>query len=345
MSLRVNNMAAVSALAIILPITVGCTGCGGPAPQEGGLQSSTEAPAAPSVGAGLRLPEPRLAQASDSDLGRRAKETFWGAFHAGQYEALPGITRLLTAAYLENPRAPEITLLLGHAHLWKVSERRRLEERDPTITDHLVLAERYFEEAYRLNHGDHRIVGWLGSVRMPLGRIRQDGGLTREGYLLLQEAVRRYPQFNHFTAGFALSGLPANDERYRQALEHMWQNVDKCSGVRTDQAPSGLSAYELAERVDPACVNTPKAPHNYEGVMLNMGDMLVKAGEPEVARSVYARARLSPAYQTWPYREKLEQRILSAEEAAELFARARSPEEEPEIMFGSAYSCAACHAR
>lgn len=274
-----------------------------------------------------------------------AQESFWRAFYAGRYEALPGATALLTAAYLENPRDPEVALLLAHAHLWKVAERRRVEGRDPTVTDHLVLAEAYFEEAYRLAPTDHRIVGWLASVRIPLGGLRQDSALARRGYALLEEAARRYPAFNHFTAAFAMSGLPATDARYQRALDHVWQNVARCGGPRGGAVPSDRSVYERARAADPACANTPKAPHNYEGFMLNLGDMLVKAGKPEQARAVYAQARFAPAYADWPHRERLEQRILDAEGAAALFARARSPEEEPEMMFGSAYSCAACHQR
>jgi hypothetical protein len=277
-----------------------------------------------------------------------ARQTFWDAFYASDYGALDRVTFLLTAAYLENPRDPELTLLLAHAHLWRVSERRRLAEPDPTVTDHLALAEAYFEEAYRLAPDDHRIVGWLGSVRMPLGGLRQDSVLAREGYDLLEEAVRRYPEFNHFTAGFSLGGLPADDPRFEAALGHLWANVDACSGVRAGDALDDASVYDLAVRTDVSCGNTAKAPHNYEGFMLTLGDLLVKAGDPDRARAVYGRARLSPAYDEWPYRDKLEQRVLSADEAAALFAQARAPDsdvEEPEILFGSAYSCAACHQR
>lgn len=336
---------ASCAVLAALVIAAGCAGSDSYEPRESDPQTATRAPAPSLAATDLRLPEPRPAQPSGSDLARGAKKSFWGVFDAGQYQALPGVIRLLTAAYLENPRDAEVTLLLAHAHLWKLAERRRLDERDPTITDHMVLAEQYFEEAYRLNPADHRIIGWLGSVRMPLGGLRQDSALAREGYLLLEEAARRYPEFNHFTAGFAMSGLPATDERYQRALEHVWQNVEQCGGTRGNEALPGRSAYELAQEADPSCANTRKAPHNYEGFMLNLGDMLVKAGESEQARSVYARARLSPVYEEWPYREKVEQRILNAEEAAALFARTRSPEADPEIMFGSAYSCAACHQR
>ena len=293
------------------------------------------------------LPDPRPARPSNPGLAQHAQRTFWDAFYGGRYEALDQVTMLLTAAYLENPRDAAVTLLLAHAHLWRVAERRRLGQNDPTVTDHLALAEAYFEEAYRLAPEDHRIIGWLGSVRMPLGGLRQDSAFAQAGYDLLQEATRRYPAFNHFTAGFALSGLPADDPRYAEGVEHVWANVEQCSGSREDAPAGSLSPYEAALQTDPVCANTEKAPHNYEGFMLNLGDMLVKAGEPAKARAVYARAELSPTYADWPYRDKLEQRMLGADEAAALFARAGTADgaEMPEMLFGSAYACAACHQR
>ena len=321
--------------------------CSGPGVSDAPRPAPVDAPA-PTVGldrAAFGLAAPREAQASSPGLAQHAQGTFWEAFYAGDYGRLDEVTFLLTAAYLQNPRDAGVTLLLAHAHLWRVAERSRLGAADPTITDHLALAEAYFEEAYRLAPDDHRIAGWIGSARMPLGQIRQDSALARSGLDLLEESARLYPEFNHFTAGFALSGLPADDPGFAVALDHMQANVDRCLGGA--DAPADVSAYEAALRANPVCANTEKAPHNYEGFMLNLGDMLVKAGEPERARAVYARAELSPTYDDWPYRETIEQRVLDADEAAALFASAAAdPEvEEPETVFGSAYSCAACHQR
>lgn len=303
----------------------------------------------------VELPEPRTPAPADGDGAAEAREAFRSAFEGGAYEALPDLIRLLTAAYLDAPRDPATTLLLAHAHLWRAAESDRLEEPDPRITEHLVLAERYFEEAYRLRPSDHRILGWLASVRMPLGRVHADPDRVEEGYRLLGESVRRYPEFNHFTAGFALARYPAEHERFHEALEHMWANIERCSGATADVEPPA-SAYDRARQADPACANTPGAPHNFEGFMLTLGDMLLKAGRPEQAREAYGRARTSPRYAEWPYRGILEERMERAPELAERFRhgeREGGPPpgqgagtlEEPKTVFGSGYSCAVCHAR
>ena len=65
---------------------------------------------------------------------------------------------MLTAAYLENPSDPELALLLPHVHLWTLSERSRgAAAADPGITDHAILADRYFGEAHALASSDARI--------------------------------------------------------------------------------------------------------------------------------------------------------------------------------------------
>ncbi len=307
-------------------------------PNAAARQSPESEPAADL--SGLHLPDPRAPHRSESDLARRASAAFRQALLAGRYEALPGITRLLSAAYLENPHDPEIALLLAHAHLWRISERARLDTPDPSITDHLILAERYFEQAYRLSPEDHRIIGWLGTVRLSLGRLHQDEALERQGHRLLQEAVRRYPQFNHFTAGYVLGGYPRDHAWYREALDHMQRNIGHCSGVRSGEITADRSIYDLAARADDACANSASVPHNFEGFLMSMGDMLMKAGDPRLAQAFYVRAREAPAYGSWPYRELLERRIAQAGSAA-----AGAPGDRLEMMSGSAYSCTACHAR
>lgn len=322
-------------IGLVLAAGLLIAGCrGGPGEADGRDDTAVTA-------AELRLRAPREARPSDSGQAAQARAAFWDAFTGQRYEAIPGLLRQLTAAFLENPRDPETALILAHAHLWRTAERARLEMRDPMIVDHLVLAEHYFEEAYRLNPDDHRIIGWLGSVRYPMGAARQDESLAAEGALLLAEGVRRYPQFNHFTTAFSYAGLPADDPRFRDALDQLWRNVDVCSGIRHEAGSEQLGLYERAAASDLACANSEKAPHNFEGFVLNLGDMLVKSGRADEAVAVYQRARLSPTYAAWPYRGLLEERIANAPEAA---SRALQRQVVP-MMVGSAYACSACHAR
>jgi hypothetical protein len=272
----------------------------------------------------------------------RAHAAFWQAFEGERYEAIPAVVQQLGGAFAENPRDAQTALLLGHSHLWKAAERTREGKRDPSTIDHVVLAEHYFEQAHRLAPEDHRILGWLGSTRLSLGAARRDDALRGEGDRMLDEAVRRHPRFNLFTAGFVRASLPASDPKFHTALEQMWRNIESCSGVTPGAAEGGeVNIYELAQRADPVCANTEKAPHNFEGFILVLGDMLMKAGKEEQAVDVYARAKLAPTYTVWPYREVLEKRVQDAPETAR---RVRNGEPAP-MVSGSAYTCVACHAR
>lgn len=289
----------------------------------------------------------KVAEASQSDLAKQATQTFWEHFHAGNYEQIPDIRFLLTAAYLENPNDPQIALLLAHTHLWGLAERDRGAE-DPLITDHAILAEKYFSEARRLNPEDARIPGWLGSVKLALGSIHQDEKATREGYFMLKEAVRLWPEFNNFTAGFAVSGLAANSEIYQEGLEYQWENIDVCiesTGESIDRTQPDYTKYLALETTTGSkrtCWNSWIAPHNFEGFFLNMGDMLLKNGDAEAAAKIYQIAQDSPAYDSWPYKSVLEERLATLDSLAQQFLTA-DLESQPEIMFNSTYNCMACH--
>jgi hypothetical protein len=101
-----------------------------------------------------------------------------------------------------------------------------------------------------------------------------------------------------------------------------------------------LQTKEGAKRV---CWNSWIAPHNFEGFLLNFGDMLVKAGEPEKAVTMYRNARLTSDYATWPYRHLLDARIADAARNVEVFRRADARAGGPTIMVRSRYACMGCH--
>jgi hypothetical protein len=54
----------------------------------------------------------------------------------------------LKAAYLENPHDAKVAAHIGFLHIWRLSERRRLETIPPQITDDAVLARKYFGGRY-----------------------------------------------------------------------------------------------------------------------------------------------------------------------------------------------------
>jgi hypothetical protein len=285
------------------------------------------------------------AQRSDA---KSANAKFWDVFHGGHYEAIPETLDGLTAAYLENPGDAETAAHIGWMHIWRASESARNEHLAPTVTDDVVLSHKYFGEAVALNPDDARYFGFLASTELIEGTIHKDEKLTRRGYFDLMESVSAWPEFNLFTAGYVMSGLPHTDDKYKDALDYQWETLDKCAGEKVDRKTAAYTKYmplETTQGKKRVCWNSWIAPHNFEGFFLNMGDMLVKEGDPATARNVYAQAKVSKTYASWPYRDVLERRMADAEANVPLFQKPppKTVKASTRIMLDSKFACMACH--
>ena len=290
----------------------------------------------------VRAAPEKTASAQRTELARRADALFWETLHAGRYDAIGAALELQTAAYLENPRDAVTAARAGWLHVWRLAESSRMTRVPATITNDATMSRRYFEEAVRLAPDEARYLGFLGSLTVTEGTIHADERAVRRGYYLLRDSIDAWPEFNLFTAGYTLARLPAGSAGFREALEWQWRTLDLCAGRPIDRrAPDFSTAMARATTEGPqrVCWNSTIAPHNFEGFFMNMGDMLVKSGEPAIARRIYAQARLSPTYAAWPHRAVLERRIADADTNVEAF---RTDTGTP-MMGRSAYACVACH--
>jgi hypothetical protein len=275
----------------------------------------------------------------------KADEVFWRTFHGAKYDAIQSVIDELTAAYLKTPKDAVTAAHIGWLHTWRVAERARMPGAPATITDDVVLGRKYFHEAVSLEPTEARYLGFLATQVLSEGRIDQNERLTREGYFMLKDAVRAWPEFNLFTAGYVMSGLPPESLQFKEGLEFQWQNMDVCAGELVDRANPDYSKYmslDVKTGKKRACWNSWIAPHNLEGFFLNMGDMLVKAGEVKTARAIYADAKASREYATWKFQGVLDDRIVQAEANVAAFNHADSANTTP-IMIDSTFACMACH--
>jgi hypothetical protein len=299
-----------------------------------------------------------VAQAANSaprqPFAAQADQQFLETFHRGDYTHIQTALEAETAAYLRNPMDAQTAAHLGWLHMWRVAEHNRLEHAPPTITDDLALARKYFARAVALDPDDARFRGFLASAMLAEAQIDHDDSLRQQGAATMRQAVQDWPAFNLFTAGYVASGQPADSAGFKQALALQWQNLEVCAHTHLDRQGANLDRFAEAVRSASAgtrdaraCLNSPMAPHNEEGFMLNMGDMLVKSGDWQTAGKIYALARRSPDYAQWPYREVLEQRIRDAQANVTAFNAAAVPGQKPAtpIMLGSGFSCTACHQR
>jgi hypothetical protein len=283
-----------------------------------------------------------------TELATRADALFWITFHGGEYEQIPAALEGLTGAYVSDPRDAVTAAHIGWLHIWRLSERRRLTSVPATITDDAVLARRYFQESVALNPGEPRYLGFLASATLAEGAIHQDERLTRHGYFMLLDAIKAWPEFNLFTAGYVMSAQPADSRNFKRALKWQWQAADVCVGGKVDRNNPDFTRYmslATTEGKKRACWNSWIAPHNFEGFFMNMGDMLVKAGDWQTARRVYENVKLSPTYMQWPFRKVLELRIRDAADNVRAFnttTEANAPADQ-QVMINSAFACMACH--
>jgi hypothetical protein len=287
----------------------------------------------------------KTAAASRSDAATKADELFWRVFHGGKYEAIDGTLEALTAAYLAAPDDPKTAGHIAWLHNWRVAERSRLPSVPATITDDTMLARRYFQEAVNLDPSDARALGFLAGHTLAEGALHADERLTREGYFMMLDAIDAWPEFNLFTGGYVFSRLPSDSPQFREGLEWQWRTLDACIDGKLDRANPDYSRYmalETAEGPKRACWNSWIAPHNLEGFFLNMGDMLVKAGDWRTAQKIYANAKLPPSYAAWKYQAVLDDRIIRAKANV---ARFNAPDsaQDARIMIESPFACMGCH--
>ncbi|HSW93455.1 MAG TPA: hypothetical protein VLJ15_03775 [Gammaproteobacteria bacterium] len=289
-----------------------------------------------------------------SQLTSAAENQFWMTLHQGKYDEIDNTTRLLMAAWLRNPNNPQLAAHLGFLHIWQLTERYREKVIYPTIVDNIVLSKKYFSEAVQLDPADARSLGFLGDSQLVEGTIFNDEREQVHGYFTLKKAIRMWPEFNYFTAGYVMSSLPAGSDHFKEGLAWQWATLDLCAMQHVPHENPDFSIYmknETQSGPKRACWNSWIAPYNFEGFFLNMGDMLVKAGDWQTAIRIYRNARLAGNYESWPYRAFLENRIVNAKANVIHFqnqklntgASNRAWDPNKMILFNSGYGCLACH--
>lgn len=283
----------------------------------------------------------------ETPLSKIAEDYFWENFHAGNYDSIPKMKNLLTAAYLENPGNSILAAHIGFVSMWALSERKRSKDtNNATIIYNATIAKKFFQESYDLNPNDPRIEGFLGVAQMSEGTINYDDKEVIRGYFTLDHAVGEWPEFNDFTMGYMLTQLNKSNSRFSEGIEMFWDNLDVCTentASRTNPDYSPYMRLETTTGEKRVCWNGWIAPHNFEGFFMAFGDALVKNGQVDTAVKMYNNAKLSKTYYTWKYREFLENRIANAKENVQFFNEQGHKDDNKVIMIKSSFSCMGCH--
>ena len=157
-----------------------------------------------------------------------------------------------------------------------------------------------------LDTSDGRYLGFHRILIMIEGTIHNDRYLIRKGYYQGLEPINQWPQFNLFTVGYVLGGNPKGSKRVEEAVGMMWRNVEVCADKSVDHNdPNFESLLKLRSREKRslylrACWNSQIAPYNFQGFILNFGDLLVKQGNSVAALHAYSISKQHRDFNNWP---------------------------------------------
>ena len=291
----------------------------------------------------------KVGRASTSSLAPEANAFFWQALHGGQYDRIPEAIERLTRAFMDDPYDADLARRIAFLHAWRLVERNRLGSIPDNISDEAVLSDHYYKVSRDLAPGDYRMLGAVAVLEMLNGVLLDDEKLLRQGYHNGLVANRKWPEFNYFTTATALATLPHTDPKFKQALEWQWKLLDACGSWQDFK--DNLTIEEFAKRYPGdkrVCWDSLIAPHNMEGTLLHMGDMLVKSGDWQKGVEIYNQIKGVRYYENWPLKDFLEQRIANARENVEHFRvdytrRLREKIERPAMLLHSGYFCVSCH--
>ena len=286
-----------------------------------------------------------------------AIERFWAIFHGNDYAAIPEVQAQLQAALKHDSENPTLYALLGAAHFWHAGEYTRDPKPDVNVLQQdLPTAVQLFQTALHLDYdaqhpigyvyNDH-LPGFLGVTTVHVGQRIGDPSLIGEGDQMLDYSVYQFPEFNNFNRWAAHNADPRDSESYRKGLDSLWQALDACIGGAIDRTNPDirpdLYLQTAVGRKSTCWSENAMAPHSFEGIMLNLGNGLVKAGQVDVARIVYANAQYAKNYSAWPYRQVLES-IASSDliARAALYTDSDSTNDPPVTVPNR--SCVYCHA-
>jgi hypothetical protein len=253
--------------------------------------------------------------------------------------------------------SPRILARLGFLNIWRFSERFRLLSDGKTFDEattqlmyqSLGACAEYFTKATEIDLKNSVYRGFAADCNLAMSESPNGAKYGMKGLELAAQAIRRNPDFNLFTVAYVLTSLPNDQPEFNLGMEMMWKNLDVCFSTKVDRSNPNVSGYLkdfLPIGTKRFCLNSDISPHNFEGFFMIFGDLLVKAGQPGIAKIMYANAKLLPSFYTWPLRETLFQKIATADQNVAQYKLPVLPMTKPNygtITFHTEKSCMVCH--
>jgi hypothetical protein len=277
-----------------------------------------------------------------------AKAEFWQKFGGGDLQGALTAQQKMIAAYPANPQDDELARLIGFAYLLGVGTANG----PPTKPDPAALQNSIHYAQLAVDNAPTPAAknydsGFLGGFGYSVASFSGDTA-AQENYRQLIENVTRssIPAFGYLTRADVMAGAAKGSADFASSLESYFRFYEVCTGKQIDRKNPDPAALLTRPFVidDPACGNSTKVPHNASGSLMNLADAMVKAGNIEGAKPVYAAIKRSEGFAGWnpSFAKVVDERL-----AGDLKARAAeydkpgNPMTQPFIGVG----CGGCHQR
>ena len=286
-----------------------------------------------------------------------AIEQFWKIYHGNQYGQIPEVQQQLQNAIDHDPDNSTLYALLGATHFWHIGEYTRDPNPNPAVLQQdMPTAVDLFGKALDIDYNGKHLIGYINDDHLPgylgittvhLGQQNRDPGTIAKGDQILDMAVYQFPEFNNFNRWAAHSSDPKDSDTYKKALDSLWQALDACAAAHVDRTNPDLKPYlylQTSVGRKKACWSEGTlAPHSFEGFMFNFANGLVKAGQVEAAKVMFANARYAEHYAEWPYRQYLESVANSDLNTRAALYADNDPSNDPPLAVPNR-GCSYCHA-
>lgn len=204
------------------------------------------------------------------------------------------------------------------------------------------------EAAAKLRPNDRRIDGWIVGAKSILERI-DTGGISKQTQEAIVNAIPVRPSFNLWTALIVLHNENA------ASLEALATEAKNFVDASTGNSPTNPCTIHPED-----CVSGPKAPYNFQGAVVELGDIFLRRAEYYLQKGDTFKAMIMTKYtegtyaqlnlpanaahtQSWPARDVI---ALRMQRLAQIKQR-EIPTHPlvPMPQYQRAYECGSCHSK
>lgn len=272
----------------------------------------------------------------------QAKDQFWDAFRAGDSGGVRVAHDQMIASFEAQPVDHELARLIGFGFIFFVAEDLVVDPAEEP--DYFANAVRYTQLAVDLADDPRTRIyntGFAGGTLYASGAINGDPAAAQQGRDVLDALTREIPAFGYLTRADAMRQAPRDTPDWDISLESLFLFFEQCTGETLDREQPDMTPVLDRPFADPdtTCGNWEHAEHGIQGALFNLADSMVKNGQPDAARSVYAFIPQTEGYDSWPFTNLVDERLSS-----DLAARAALYDDpDPSTHPRPGADCFGCH--